>query len=402
MMRKSRTLRILLCILLVVCLALPATASAYSQGDVTRHKAAADAARRKAAAEQAKADALLSQTQALEAKIGAIQASIDALGGKIGTASARRSKLEQEIALLRSDIATKQARIDDLTAERTDRVAALGARADALYRAGDWPYVEMLLTSQNLTDFIERTEFVSRLIASDEQIAGDLESSTADLKSATDDLNRSLDTVQAKTTEVRAEENSLRGLQNADAAQRNMQQAVQDQKASLLAETKRNVARLQAAAQAEERESARIADLLKHGSSHGSGKYAGTLTWPTPGYTHVTSPFGMRMHPILHVRKMHTGIDIHAPAGAKIVAAGDGKVIYAGARGGYGNCTMIDHGDGLVTLYAHQSHIYTHVGATVHAGDRIGAVGSTGLSTGPHLHFEVRVNGDPVNPMNYL
>jgi murein DD-endopeptidase MepM/ murein hydrolase activator NlpD len=108
------------------------------------------------------------------------------------------------------------------------------------------------------------------------------------------------------------------------------------------------------------------------------------------------------MHPILHVRKLHTGIDIRAPKGARIVAAGSGKVIFAGSNGGYGNFTMIDHGNGLVTCYAHQSSIVVSKGQHVSAGTTIGYVGSTGLSTGPHLHFEVRVNGTPVNPMGYL
>ena len=110
----------------------------------------------------------------------------------------------------------------------------------------------------------------------------------------------------------------------------------------------------------------------------------------------------MRMHPILHVRKMHTGIDIHVSYGARIVAAGSGTVISAGWNGRYGNFTMIDHGDGLVTCYAHQSSILVHKGQYVKEGATIGKVGSTGMSTGAHLHFEVRVNGTPRNPMSYL
>jgi len=102
------------------------------------------------------------------------------------------------------------------------------------------------------------------------------------------------------------------------------------------------------------------------------------------------------------VKKLHTGIDIAAPSGAKIVAAGAGTVIFAGYNGGYGNCTMIDHGNGLVTLYGHQKRIVVSKGARVSAGTTIGYVGSTGMSTGAHLHFEVRVNGTPTNPQNYL
>jgi murein DD-endopeptidase MepM/ murein hydrolase activator NlpD len=281
-------------------------------------------------------------------------------------------------------------------------VAALSERVDAVYRAGDWIYIEVLLGSSDVADFVQRAEFITRLIGADEEIASGLETDQSTLENATAELNRTLETVQTKRAEVKAEQISLERLQSAQGSKRAAQQAVQNQKSSMLVETTKNVARLRAAAQAEEEESARIARLLRNGSSHGSGKYAGTMTWPTPGHDRVSSPFGMRMHPILNVKKMHTGIDISAPEGARIVAAGNGTVIYAGSRGGYGNCTMIDHGNGLVSLYAHQSRISVSVGDKVTAGQTIGAVGSTGLSTGPHLHFEVRVNGDPVNPLGYL
>jgi murein DD-endopeptidase MepM/ murein hydrolase activator NlpD len=128
----------------------------------------------------------------------------------------------------------------------------------------------------------------------------------------------------------------------------------------------------------------------------------GVMKWPTPGYTRVSSPYGMRIHPIYKVKKMHTGIDIDAPSGAKIVAANSGKVILAGWNGGYGNCVIIDHGGGLATLYAHQSKILVSVGDKVQKGDTVGKVGSTGLSTGPHLHFEVRKNGSTTNPIPYV
>ena len=125
-----------------------------------------------------------------------------------------------------------------------------------------------------------------------------------------------------------------------------------------------------------------------------------------PGYDTITSPFGWRTHPILHKRIFHAGIDISGSGinGAAIVAAAAGTVIRAGSDGGYGNVVMIDHGNGVVTIYAHQQSGGTRVstGQHVKRGQRIGTVGSTGLSTGPHCHFEARVNGTAVNPQNYL
>jgi len=402
-MRLRRPLQLLLAFVLVASLAAPGIALAYSSKDVAAHKAAAAAAKKKAAEEQAKANALLTETEKLEVKITALEGELQKLGAQIGTASQRRANLDSQIALLRAQVAVKEAGIAELQFDFDRRSEALSARVDAYYRTGDWAYVEMLLSSENLADLIQRTEFVTMLIQDDEDAANELEATRVALEQANDELGRALETIQVKRSEVRAEELGLKSLQSASDRSRVAQQAVQNEKAALLTQTKKNIARLRAMALAEEQESARIANLLKGGgSSHGSGKYAGTFAWPTPGYTHVSSPFGMRMHPILHVRKMHTGIDIHVSYGARIVAAGSGTVISAGWNGGYGNFTMIDHGDGLVTCYAHQSSILVHKGQYVKEGATIGKVGSTGMSTGAHLHFEVRVNGTPRNPMSYL
>ena len=125
------------------------------------------------------------------------------------------------------------------------------------------------------------------------------------------------------------------------------------------------------------------------------------LSSPIPGAP-ITSGFGPRVHPIFHDVRMHEGVDFGASYGTAILAAADGTVVYAGPRGGYGNATVIDHGDSLATLYAHQSAISVAVGDHVRRGEVIGAVGCSGFCTGPHLHFEVRVSGTPVDPLGYL
>src|SRR3990172_9437307 len=126
------------------------------------------------------------------------------------------------------------------------------------------------------------------------------------------------------------------------------------------------------------------------------GRFRGFL-WPARGV--FTSGYGMRYHPIFRIRRMHSGVDIAAPRSAPVVAAWDGTVLYTGWFGGYGKIVIIDHGDGLSTLYAHLSAILTRPGARVRKGQMVGRVGSTGFSTGPHVHFEIRVNGTPVNPV---
>lgn len=128
----------------------------------------------------------------------------------------------------------------------------------------------------------------------------------------------------------------------------------------------------------------------------------GAMIWPAPGYTRITSEYGMRVHPITGAYKLHTGVDIGAPMGASFVAAANGIVSKATYNHAYGNMVIIDHGGGVQTLYAHGSEIVAQVGQTVAAGDEVLKVGSTGYSTGPHAHFEIRINGQTVNPLEFL
>ena len=128
----------------------------------------------------------------------------------------------------------------------------------------------------------------------------------------------------------------------------------------------------------------------------------GELEWPVPGYTRITSKFAMRVHPITGQYKLHTGVDIGAPEGANFVPANDGIVVKAELNAAYGNMVIIDHGGGISTLYAHGSAILVEVGQSVKRGDSILKVGSTGYSTGPHAHFEVRINGVATDPLPYI
>jgi murein DD-endopeptidase MepM/ murein hydrolase activator NlpD len=205
--------------------------------------------------------------------------------------------------------------------------------------------------------------------------------------------------VQAKTVAV----NNWRR----EVAQKKSQVTVQkDQVTAAVADLRKERSRLEREYATLEQNSREITSYLRQVQGTTSGRqrmqkpYSGTFTRPVPGA--ISSSFGSRMHPILRVRKMHTGVDMRASSGTPIRAAGDGTVVRAERWGGYGNCIIIDHGGGTATVYAHCSRMSVRSGQAVKRGQTIGAVGSTGLSTGPHLHFEVRRNGSPVNPASYI
>ncbi|MDD4048728.1 MAG: M23 family metallopeptidase [Clostridia bacterium] len=151
-----------------------------------------------------------------------------------------------------------------------------------------------------------------------------------------------------------------------------------------------------------EQQSLNIAAEIRRQTGDTSYLGSGKLAWPTPGFKRITSEFGWRIHPITKKRSMHTGTDIAANYGTNIVAAESGTVMEVAWRGGYGRIVMVDHGGGIVTLYAHTSKSLVKPGQVVKKGQAIAKIGTTGWSTGPHLHFEVRENGNPVNPMTYL
>ena len=172
-----------------------------------------------------------------------------------------------------------------------------------------------------------------------------------------------------------------------------------DRQAALLDDVRAAIAEFEGELRGLAREESSIKSKIK-AASQPTGTKPATLVRPVPGA--ISSGFGPRVHPILGTTRMHNGVDMDAAQGEPIKAAANGTVIFAGVKGGFGNTIMIDHGGGMVTLYAHQSRLGASVGEKVTAGGTIGYIGSTGLSTGPHLHFEVRINGVAKNPANYI
>lgn len=399
-MHRSRALASLtLALCLFAGTAMPA--HAVTSSDVAKHREAAESARKKAEAAEAAAKKLAAEVEKLDSRIDDLQEQTDALDPKIAKATKRTLRLEGEVLELKGKCARTEAEIDKTQAEFDTQRGLLAERVQATYKQGTWFYLDLLLGSTDFDDLIARTDLVNRVIESNNNIAASLAATKSDLEKAKSTLERSLEEVDLKRKEARSVEKELRGLRAARQNAVDQQESVQRNKQELVVENKSNAKRLRALAQAEEAESNRIAALLSGG---GSGRFSGSMAWPVPASHRVTSSFGWRVHPIFGTKRFHSGVDIGAGSGSAIVAAAAGKVISASYRGGYGNTVMIDHGNGVVTLYAHQKSggMKVSTGERVEKGERIGTVGSTGYSTGPHLHFEVRVNGSPKNPMGYL
>ena len=282
-----------------------------------------------------------------------------------------------------------------VTRERLERDRSnLKLRLKDVYEQGNVGIIQLLLNAQNIVDFMNRREYSQRLVQRDLNIVRRVRMDEEDVAAESSALEVAR---SAKAAEVADIEFQAQRLHAAIADRTAILQSTEQEMES----ARESVAEMEAA-------SASIKAMLSHLKSRsglvfpGKGIASYHIHWGgrfiLPADGPITSPFGYRYHPILHIYKLHTGVDIGAPWGSSVRAAAGGVVIHASWLGAYGNGVIIDHGDGLATLYGHLSQIDVQVGDVVSQGHLIGLVGSTGLSTGPHLHFEVRRDGTPIPP----
>lgn len=261
----------------------------------------------------------------------------------------------------------------------------LKTRLRVMYESSNTTFFDLLAQSESIIDFLDNMQYMSLISQNDQMIV--------------EELNQAKLDVEFK--KKRHEEQKLE-LQLLADEKRERLNTLKNSRAEVDQELQRTAAQLKKLEKEEDAliaESNRLNSVIKNLST--KKKYTGgSMVWPCPNNYSVSSSFGMRKHPILRKIKMHTGIDISAKSGNAIVAANSGTVIISGWQNGYGNTIVIDHGGGITTLYAHCSKLLAKKGKEVKAGDNIAKVGSTGLSTGPHLHFEVRKDGKPVNPLS--
>ncbi|MCI2048970.1 MAG: peptidoglycan DD-metalloendopeptidase family protein [Lachnospiraceae bacterium] len=332
-----------------------------------------------------------------------------------------KSDLQQYVTTLDSSLTDIQAKIDDLKQKISDKeaeitkeeqeleeaqkvqdaqYAAMKKRIQFIYEKGNGYILEEIITAGSFGEMLNRADYIDELSAYDRQKLQEYKEQTKLVEVTKKALQEERTTLNQAKSDQETEEANMQNLIELKSSQINSLEGDISNKEASIAEYQQEIetenstiSALEAAVAAEK------AKLAESQRRHYSG---GIFTWPAPQYTSITSEFGYRVHPIYGDTRFHSGLDMAAPYGSPILAAYDGTVVAAGYNSSMGNYVMIDHGDGLYTIYMHASALDVSTGANVTAGQQIAAVGSTGASTGPHLHFSVRLNGQYVNPWSYL
>lgn len=327
-------------------------------------------ARRKAESASAELSEVMSSLNELQAQANNLQKKSDTLQGKINDNQTKLEKKQQEMQ---------------------ERMKIYRKRLRDIYINGQINYLDVLLGAKDFSDFSSRMYLLQKIISRDLELLEKLKQDAAEINSRKEQLAAEMKEIKATQTELEAKKAKVNKLREQRAY---MLYKAQEEEQSSQEEYERLLAI-----------SENIASMLRNMENSGGGASAGRggtgqFMWPCNGP--ITSYYGWRTHPIFGTTKYHSGMDIAVDSGTPIHAADSGTIVYSGWLGGYGNCVMIDHGGGLVTLYAHNSALNVGEGQYVSKGAVVAYAGSTGYSTGPHCHFEVRLHGELTEPLNYL
>lgn len=319
----------------------------------------------------------LEQVRKLDERIANSQAQIDELNIKITQLQTSIDEVEERLKIAEE----KYKKQKDI----------LEIRLVAMYETSDTQYLDVILSSKSVSDFLSNYFLITEVASYDTEL---LEEMKAQKEEIEQDKKKLDETKEEYATIKQNQTRTAKILENTKSVRENYIAKLSDKEKGVQAQIDEYNRQF-------EEVNKKILALALEGID--TQYIGGELAWPIPGYTRVTSKYGMRTHPITGVYKLHTGVDVSAPMGANFVAANDGIVVKADYNAAYGNMVIIDHGGGVSTLYAHGSEIMVQVGDFVKRGETVVLkVGSTGYSTGPHAHFEVRLNGVVTDPLPYI
>ena len=385
--------------LLSVCF-LISTCSAYaaSEEELDQLKKERDALVKQRQEQQAVVDYLKQQ----QADVIILKAALD----ERNTYTTMQIQLNNdEIALYNQMIEDKSIEVDEAKELENKQLELYRSRVRAMEEDGNYTFIALLLNTSDVGEFLTAMDDIGEIMLSDKTLEDAYIAAREHTEAVRAEYEAYKEEIVAKRDELQAQQDQLnQELEEANNLIADLTKDIESN-ASILAElaadeqeAETNVANMALAL-----EKQRQAEIAQSGGGGGSAAVAtGAFTWPVPSCTYITSRFGLRVHPIYGTTKSHTGLDIGAAAGATVVAAAAGTVTMAGVNSGYGNCVMIDHGNGYQTLYGHLASISVTSGSTVSAGQTIGTVGSTGVSTGPHCHFEVFQGGGRIDPEQFF
>lgn len=324
----------------------------------------------------------------LETQTKDVSSQIEELDKEMDQAVVELEKVEKELDKLNEDINTTLKELEEAEEKIDGKQDTFNSRLRVMYKNGNVGYLEVLLAAANISDFLTRKDMVQSIVNHDVELI-------KYMKEQRDIIENKKTELQAKRASVEVARSKLQDRQNDLAKATRAKELLMTELQKDLKKAEEQYDKLNKLAKDIESE------IVKR--QRVDGPYSGgVMSWPVPGHTRISSPYGYRIHPVFKTKKLHTGIDIPASRGTNVIAAADGTVIYSGSLGGYGKTIMIDHGGGIVTLYGHNSSLVVSEGTEVKKGDTIAKIGSTGISTGPHCHFEVRKNGSYVDPIPWL
>lgn len=341
---------------------------------------------------QANQDMATTQLQAVQEELTENLKQIQELNNNITQYESEINNYNSQIVTLQDDITKTEEEIKKAEENYNSQKKLLDDRLITMYEAGTTEYLDVVLSSKTITEFLSNYYLLSILADSNVDFLDTIEKQKQiieDEKKKLEEQKQQIDTAKEE------KEKASIILQNTKVMKDTYTSQLTDQEKQIQSEIDAYQAQLN---QIE----AEIQSITANSLIINPNYIGGEMLWPLPGYTKLSSTFKMRVHPITGVYKLHTGIDIPAPKGTNFLAANDGVVVKAEYNTAYGNMVMIDHGGGVSTLYAHGSEIKVTLGQTVKKGDVVLLVGDTGYATGAHGHFEVRINGTPVDPLPYV
>lgn len=366
-------------------------------------------------------DALKSQRDEITAQRQEKQAVVDQLEGEHATVLERKLAMDernmytieqiqlnaQEIALYDEMIADKHKELENARALEQAQLERYRERVRAMEENGNYGFLAMVLNTTDLGELLTAMDDIGEIMESDRELEDEYIAARENTEQVKAEYEAVKEELEAKQAELRAEQEELeKDIEEATALILSLEEDIANRQAEYdairAAEDEANARIDELVAELERQRAAEEAARNPGGGGGGAAVGNGNFIWPCPSCTYITSRFGLRIHPVTGDKRTHTGLDIGAGYGAAIVAADGGTVILADVNGGYGNCVMIDHGNGYVTLYGHMSSYAVSEGQSVSQGDTVGYVGSTGVSTGPHLHFEVRAGGERIDPEQFF